>query len=280
MSRSLIVQDAVPRRQASSLKSLTPPERHVSARDLVKGTYIIEDESLCKVTSVTRYERGGKGGSPKCCIKWRNLATDSTHERMRPAGAMFTRVLVRATTYELLDVDRDGFVSLLSARGEVRADLKPVGDLAASISLAVRSERSGKVIVVEGTDMEVDAAVESFEAEGAMMGPRSELASVPGLSASTAFDDDLNRAIATSTWLHDEEHAQLAWALQQSMVTQQVNQPANPPAPIQPTGTAVAQQQQALQKQEKECGQSRAAGVMVDVSDDWDLLEDECWELV
>jgi translation initiation factor 5A len=77
----------------------------------------------CKVTSVST-SKTGKHGSAKCNFTAIDIFNGKKYEDIQPSTAVVPIPFVKKIEYSLVDINEDGFCSLMSGEGEVREDVK------------------------------------------------------------------------------------------------------------------------------------------------------------
>ena len=161
-------------RRVTTLNSLIKPSVDVRATELLVGDHVIDDcyGGLCTVKEIRQSKVGGMSGRPKVLLAYLNLATGHASEQIYHADWMVPKLNVTRNEYVLLGVDADGFVSLLSAEGEVRSDLRLPSEPKAGTELegVVRSIRAASECDASGTVVVLEAfnglsAIVNFAAE-------------------------------------------------------------------------------------------------------------------
>ena len=95
----------------------------IEAGQIRKGGYIMIKERPCKVSEVTS-SKTGKHGHAKCHFVAIDIFTGKKMEDLVPAGHTTSVPFVKKDELQCIDVDEDGFVTLLTADGDTRPDLK------------------------------------------------------------------------------------------------------------------------------------------------------------
>merc|ERR1711907_187968 len=88
-----------------------------------KGGFIMIKGRPCKVSDVST-SKTGKHGHAKCHFVAIDIFTGKKMEDLVPASHTTSVPFVKKEEFQALDVDDDGFVTVLTADGETRADLK------------------------------------------------------------------------------------------------------------------------------------------------------------
>ena len=104
----------------------------IEAGCIRKGGLIMIKNRPCKVTEVTS-SKTGKHGHAKCHFVAADIFTGKKIEDLVPASHTTYAPFVKKTEYQCLDVDEDGFLSLMDAGGEQREDIKTPDLMAAPL---------------------------------------------------------------------------------------------------------------------------------------------------
>jgi translation initiation factor 5A len=88
-----------------------------------KGGYIMIKGNPCKVSDVST-SKTGKHGHAKCHFVAIDIFTGKKMEDLVPASHTTAVPFVKKEEFQALDVDDDGFVTVLTPEGETRSDLK------------------------------------------------------------------------------------------------------------------------------------------------------------
>jgi translation initiation factor 5A len=88
-----------------------------------KGGYIMIKGHPCKVSDVST-SKTGKHGHAKCHFVAIDIFTGKKMEDLVPASHTTAVPFVKKEEFQALDVDDDGFLTVLTADGDTRADLK------------------------------------------------------------------------------------------------------------------------------------------------------------
>jgi len=121
-----------------------------------KGGYIMIKGNPCKVSDVST-SKTGKHGHAKCHFVAIDIFTGKKMEDLVPASHTTSVPFVKKEEFQALDVDDDGFVTVLTAEGDTRSDLKlptemnpaPPGadELSARIKEMLAAEKDFYIIV-------------------------------------------------------------------------------------------------------------------------------------
>mmetsp|Transcript_9284 Transcript_9284/g.20341 ORF Transcript_9284/g.20341 Transcript_9284/m.20341 type:complete len:167 (-) Transcript_9284:1064-1564(-) len=129
----------------------------IEAGQIRKGGLIMIKGRPCKVSDVTS-SKTGKHGHAKCHFVAIDIFTGKKMEDLVPASHTTYSPFVKKIEYQCMDVDEDGFVSVMDAEGNTREDLKlpdtisPEPPGAAEISKRIRdllAEQKDFYVVVQ-----------------------------------------------------------------------------------------------------------------------------------
>lgn len=140
--------------QACSGASLTYP---VCAGDLKVGQYVCIDNHPCKLVDVDS-SKMGKHGHAKVCFTGVDIFNGKTRETSAPASHNLDAPVVSTRWYMVLDVSRDGEVSLLdNETNATRYDLNlpAAGRLADTVRAMFSSGKTVLVQVLKAMDQEM-----------------------------------------------------------------------------------------------------------------------------
>ena len=99
--------------------SLTYP---VNAGELKKGSYVCIKGFPCKIVDVST-SKTGKHGHAKANITALDIFTGKKYEEVAPTSHSLPVPFVKTQQYQLLDIGKDGVVSLMDDEAETREDL-------------------------------------------------------------------------------------------------------------------------------------------------------------
>merc|ERR1719440_2752187 len=88
-----------------------------------KGGYIMIKGNPCKVSDVST-SKTGKHGHAKCHSVAIDIFTGKKMEDLVPAGHTTSVPFVKKEEFQAIDVDDDDFLTVLTADGETRSDIK------------------------------------------------------------------------------------------------------------------------------------------------------------
>lgn len=95
----------------------------VSAGSLKKGDLVMIKGKPCKVVSFST-AKTGKHGSAKAMVTGIDIFTSSKYECTFSTGDNVDAPLVKRLEYTLINIDDDGYVSLMNDAGDIKEDLK------------------------------------------------------------------------------------------------------------------------------------------------------------
>ena len=100
--------------------SLTYP---MAAGELKKGMFVCIKGFPCKIIEITT-SKTGKHGHAKANITAIDIFTGKKYEEVSPSSHSLPSPFVKTTAYTLVDINEEGFVSLMDDESETRDDLK------------------------------------------------------------------------------------------------------------------------------------------------------------
>ena len=95
----------------------------VSAGSLKKGDLVMIKGHPCKVVSFST-AKTGKHGSAKAMISGIDIFTSSKYECTYSTGDNVDAPLLTRVEYTLVNIDDDGYASLMTEQGEIKEDIK------------------------------------------------------------------------------------------------------------------------------------------------------------
>ena len=95
----------------------------IQANCLKLGSLVMIKGHPCKVVSFST-AKTGKHGAAKAMVTGIDIFTAQKYECTFSTGDMVDAPVVTKTDYTLINIDEDGYMSLMNDRGEVKADLK------------------------------------------------------------------------------------------------------------------------------------------------------------
>ena len=125
--------------------SMNPP---VQVDTLRRGGFVCLKNRPCKLMAIS-ISKTGKHGHAKASLTGMDLFTGKSYEETHPTSHSVGVPDVQHTQYQLLNITDDGFVSLMSANGNLRDDMMvPEGDVRDEIVKLFRTEKKDTVVVV------------------------------------------------------------------------------------------------------------------------------------
>ncbi len=95
----------------------------VEAGGLHKGQLVMIKDHPCKVMNFST-AKTGKHGSAKCMITGIDIFTSQKYECTYGSGDMVDAPIVNRIEYTLINIDDEGFCSLMTEAGDIKEDLK------------------------------------------------------------------------------------------------------------------------------------------------------------
>lgn len=137
----------------------------VQANQLKQGGYIVIDGHPSKITSIAK-SKPGKHGHAKVVVTGVDIFTGKKHETGGPAGHSMDVPVVTRASYMLLNVGRDGFLTLFDTAaaggGAEKIDVRvPEGELGEKIRGKFSEGKDCSVVVLGAMGQEI--AVEVVE---------------------------------------------------------------------------------------------------------------------
>jgi len=132
--------------QVGSGASATYP---MQAGALRKNGYVMLKGRPCKIVDIST-SKTGKHGHAKANITGLDIFTGKKYEDVCPTSHNMDVPTVTRCDYELVDIDEDGFASLMDDKGEMRDDLKiPEGDVGSKIREEFGKEGTTVLVTVQ-----------------------------------------------------------------------------------------------------------------------------------
>ena len=95
----------------------------MEAGQIRKGGFIMIKGNPCKVSDVST-SKTGKHGHAKCHFVAIDIFSGKKMEDLVPAGHTTSVPFVKKEEFQCIDCDEDGFVTVMTASGDTRSDLK------------------------------------------------------------------------------------------------------------------------------------------------------------
>jgi len=128
-----------------------------------KGGYIMIKGNACKVSDVST-SKTGKHGHAKCHFVAIDIFSGKKMEDLVPSSHTTSVPFVKKEEFQCIDADEDGFITVITASGDTRSDLKlpdamspePPGakELSGKIREALKDEKDFYVIVQSAIGVE------------------------------------------------------------------------------------------------------------------------------
>lgn len=136
----------------------------VSAGSLKKGDLVMIKGKPCKVVSFST-AKTGKHGSAKAMVTGIDIFTNSKLECTFSTGDMVDAPVVKRVEYTLVNIEDDGYVSLMTDAGDIKEDLKlPEDEWLKDVTDKIKEifnagQKECLVVVVSAMDQEKIIAV-------------------------------------------------------------------------------------------------------------------------
>lgn len=95
----------------------------ISAGDVKKNSYMVFQNRPCKVVDYKHF-KVGKHGAAKANITGIDIFNGKKYEQLSPASHTIQVPEIKRTPYTLIDIDNDGYITLMDKQGSSRQDLK------------------------------------------------------------------------------------------------------------------------------------------------------------
>ena len=141
----------------------------MSCGSIKKGGYMVFKGRPCRVVDYTT-SKTGKHGHAKANITGIDIFNGKKYEDSCPTSHNVEVPNIKRTPYTVIDVDQDGFVSLMDAQGNLRQDLKlpdeteEDGKIAERIKQCLADGIQATVTVLES--MKIEKIVEVSQDKG------------------------------------------------------------------------------------------------------------------
>merc|ERR1711907_1255 len=146
--------------QADSGASDTYPMQCSALR---KGGYVVIKDHPCKIVDMST-SKTGKHGHAKVNMVALDIFTGKKYEDICPSTHSMNVPNVKRTEYELVDIDDEGFMSLMDDDGNTRDDIKLRDgvDIDEEIRKKFEAEETFKVIIQAAMGMEAPIDVKNL----------------------------------------------------------------------------------------------------------------------
>jgi len=98
------------------------PTVPIQANQIKKGTLAILKDRPCKIINVA-FSKTGKHGHAKCHFHGSDVFTDKKYEDICPSTHMMSQPVLDRIEYDLVNIDDDGYLSLMSKDAVSKNDL-------------------------------------------------------------------------------------------------------------------------------------------------------------
>lgn len=118
------------------------------------GGYVVVHDAPCKITHMTSAKTGKHGGA-KISIIAVDIFTDRKHEAHFMSTENVDVPIVSKKDYQLINIDEEGFMSLLTDSSQLREDIRvPDSDLGTEIQEAFEAGNELNVSTIEAMGRE------------------------------------------------------------------------------------------------------------------------------
>ena len=122
----------------------------IACGEVKKGSYMVFQGRPCKVVGYTT-AKTGKHGHAKAAITGIDIFTGKKYEDSKPTSHNVEVPNIKRKAYTAIDVDADGYLTLMDKQGAIRQDLKLPDDTENDQKLSERIRESlneGKEIIL------------------------------------------------------------------------------------------------------------------------------------
>nr|CAB3241968.1 eukaryotic translation initiation factor 5A [Phallusia mammillata] len=121
---------------------------------LRKNGHVLIKEHPCKIVEMST-SKTGKHGHAKVHMVAIDIFDGKKYEDICPSTHNMSVPHVNRKEYQLVDLDEDGYLSLMDDNGEVRNDIKiDDGDVKDSIEKAIKEEEDARVTILSSMGKE------------------------------------------------------------------------------------------------------------------------------
>ncbi|KAK4236633.1 eukaryotic translation initiation factor 5A-1 [Achaetomium macrosporum] len=129
---------------------------------LRKNGFVVIKGRPCKIVDMST-SKTGKHGHAKVHLVALDIFTGKKLEDLCPSTHNMDVPVVKRSEYTLIDISDDGYLSLMTADGDTKDDVKmPEGDLGAKITKLFKEEEKDTIVTIQ-TAMGEEAAVDAKE---------------------------------------------------------------------------------------------------------------------
>jgi translation initiation factor 5A len=98
------------------------PTVPIQANQIKKGSLAVLKDRPCKIINVA-FSKTGKHGHAKCHFHGADVFTDKKYEDICPSTHMMSQPVLDRTEYDLVNIDDDGYLTLMAKDGLSKNDL-------------------------------------------------------------------------------------------------------------------------------------------------------------
>ncbi|AEO67017.1 7fc66b1a-31dc-4e77-9166-d2105d06d448 [Thermothielavioides terrestris] len=129
---------------------------------LRKNGHVVIKGRPCKIVDMST-SKTGKHGHAKVHLVGIDIFTGKKLEDLCPSTHNMDVPVVKRSEYTLLDITDDGFLSLMTAEGDTKDDVRmPEGEIGAKITKLFKEEEKDTLITIQ-TAMGEEAAIDAKE---------------------------------------------------------------------------------------------------------------------
>ncbi|VBB77066.1 Putative Eukaryotic translation initiation factor 5A-2 [Podospora comata] len=129
---------------------------------LRKNGFVVIKNRPCKIVDMST-SKTGKHGHAKVHLVALDIFTGKKLEDLSPSTHNMDVPVVRRQEYTLIDISDDGFLSLMTADGDLKDDVKlPEGEVGDKITKLFKEEEKDTLVTVQ-TAMGEEAAIDAKE---------------------------------------------------------------------------------------------------------------------
>ena len=134
----------------------------ISCNDVKKGSFMVFQNRPCKVVEYKHF-KVGKHGSAKANITGIDIFNGKKYEVVLPASHNVDVPIIKRSPFILVDIDNDGYLTLMDKQGKIRQDFKLPDETAEDKKLSERIKAAHK----EGKEAMI-TVIESMGSEKVM----------------------------------------------------------------------------------------------------------------
>ena len=122
----------------------------ISCNDVKKGSFMVFQNRPCKVVEFKHF-KVGKHGSAKANITGIDIFNGKKYEVLQPVSRNVDVPTIKRTPYPLININNEGYLSLMDVQGKLREDLKLPNDTDEDKKLSERIKTAyneGKTLII------------------------------------------------------------------------------------------------------------------------------------